>query len=152
MKKVVILFAALLSLRGFAHEGHGVPGALPPAPHGGVVQEAEHKEKHVHEGKEEAELFFEAVYKGKDLKVYPLALLSGNTNTFSSLSPAKDLSKINLKVEFPRIKKTVTLKFNTNGEAIHSTLDTKGANRFVVHVSAEHAKEVKVARIQIENK
>lgn len=152
MKRLMaILLGALYGLYGLAHEGHGIPGALPPAPHGGVVQEAEHKETNLHKGKEEeAELFFEAVYKGKDLKVYPLALLPGNANSFVVLSPIKDLTKIAVQVEFPRTKKTEVMKVNVNGESIQTTFDAKGANRFMVHVTAEHGKELKAAKLQIE--
>lgn len=37
----------------FAHEGHDMPGSLPPPPHGGRVGEAAHPEKHDHEHDDE---------------------------------------------------------------------------------------------------
>ena len=133
-----------------AHEGHGIPGSLPAAPHGGFVQEATHKGTNVHQGKEEKELFFEAVYKEKKLRIYPLVLLPENTSHFKALSPRKDLSKVVAKIELPRAKKTEPIKIETNDEAIKADFDAKGANRFIVHIEAEYDKETRLAEIQVE--
>jgi len=153
-KSIINLIATVtfLSTGVMAHEGHGIPGAMPPAPHGGVVQEASHLGADVHQGKEEAELFFEAVYDQKALKIYPLALKPGNTNLFVSLSPQSDLTSVVVKVEFPRSKKTELLKVDVQKEFILAEFDSKRANRFFVHVSATHEKESKAGKIQIENK
>jgi hypothetical protein len=134
-----------------AHEGHGIPGALPPALHGGIVQEAEHQSKDVHSGKEEVELFFEAVYKNKEITVYPLTFPKDSTATFQLLSAKKDLSGVTLKVELPRAKKTELLKATVTEDGIKAPFDSKGANRFIVHVAAKHMQEEKAAKIQIEN-
>ncbi len=137
---------------GLAHEGHGMPGALPPPPHGGVVQEALHQAAHNHAGSaEEVELFFEATYRDKELKIYPLALLPNKTNSFAALSPA-ELSKLSVKLEYPRTKKTEAVSFKVVGDSLVANVDPKGANRFIVHIAADHAKEAKVAKVQLENR
>lgn len=143
-----LLSLLAVSTVALAHEGHGVPGALPPPLHGGVIHEAEHKVAHTEDGKE-VELFYEVVYKGKTLEVYPLGLPPENTTMFVPLSPKKDLKNVNLKVEFPRSKKTETLKPSLLDEVLKAELDAKGANRFIVTVNALHGNEEKTAKIQV---
>lgn len=153
MKTLLVLALVSLGRIGLAHEGHGIPGALPPAPHGGVIQEAGHvgEDKHAH-GKEETELFFEVVYKDKEISVYPLGLLPEKTNAFVPLSAKSVLSKIDLKAEVPRTKKIESLTAKVDNEAIKAVFDSKGANRFILHVGAEFEKEMKLAKVQIEKK
>lgn len=152
LPKQLWLLVAVFSLVSHAHEGHDMPGALPPAPHGGVVKEAGHTGVVQHHGKEETELFFEVVYKGNELSVYPLALPVGKTNIFVPVSPKNALTKIELKVEFPRTKKRETLSAKVDTDAIRASFDSKGANRFILHVAAEYEKEQKLAKVQIERK
>lgn len=146
----VVSLAAVLSIKTMAHEGHGIPGALPPAPHGGVVQETEHKSENKHSAAEEVELFFEAVYKDKELNIYPLTLAAGNTTTFTALSPTKDISNVVLKIEFPRTKKMELLKTTVTGNSIRAPFDAKNLNRFIIHVSATQKNELKATKLQIE--
>lgn len=146
----LLVALTIASVGASAHEGHGIPGALPPAPHGGVVQEAEHKGADVHSGKEEVELFFEAVYKDKEITVYPLTFAKDSTASFVGLPAKKELSSVTLKVEFPRAKKVESLKATVTDEAIKAPFDAKKVNRFIVHVLATHGSEEKVAKIQIE--
>lgn len=148
IKRTFLLGVLAVGPVALAHEGHGVPGALPPPPNGGVVEEAKHTVAHAHDGKE-AELFFEATYKDKTLKVYPLLLKPDNTSVYSPLSP-KEMEKVEVKIELPRKKATETLKVSVGQAAIEAPFDSKGANRFIVHVSALHNKEVKTAKLQIE--
>ncbi len=154
MKSIIqwTLFLTLLSIRAGAHEGHGIPGALPPAPHGGVVQETQHQEADIHAGKEEeeVELFFEAVYKNKEIIVYPLTFPKDSTASFVNLPAKKELSAVTLKVELPRAKKIETLKASVTDETIKASFDAKKANRFIIHVNAKHRGEEKAAKIQIE--
>ncbi len=151
LKLIMLLVSAVTTLNTYAHEGHGIPGALPPAPHGGVVQETEHKEADVHaSGKEEIELFFEAVYKNKELTIYPLTFPKDSTATFQVLSAKKELSNVVLKIENPRAKKIETLKTVLIDENIKASFDSKNANRFIVHVIAKQGGEEKMAKIQIE--
>lgn len=54
IKMKLIILSLILSSYIFAHEGHDMPGSMPPAPHGGEVKEAEHAEAgHGHHEKEE---------------------------------------------------------------------------------------------------
>lgn len=176
MKTIIALSLFSLGQIGICHEGHGIPGALPPAPHGGVVQEAVDVEEHAHdehghkdeheqdghgsnekkhahvEGKEETELFFEVTYKDKEIAVYPLALQSEKKNTFTLLPVKGVLSKIELKAEFPRAKKFEPLSPKIADDSIKVAFDSKNANRFIVHVKVEFEKEMKLAKVQIERK
>lgn len=166
MKTILVLSVFTLTRLGLCHEGHGIPGALPPAPHGGMVQEAGHaageehehehegEGEHGHEGKEEkeTELFFEVNYKDKELSIYPLALNPEKPNAFQVLSAKAVLSKINLKAEFPRAKKFEALTPVMGDDAIKASFDSKNANRFIVHIGAEFEKEMKLAKVQIERK
>ena len=148
---ITFVLSLITSLPLFAHDGHAIPGSLPPAPHGGNVQEASHKEKgHAHEGADEVELFFEAVYKDKILKVFALGLPAKDPSSFTSLSPKTELTNIQIKVENPRTKKMETINPQVGDDAVTAKFDMKGANRFIVHVSADHKKETKAAKIQLE--
>lgn len=153
LRKVVLFVLALgLASRGFGHEGHGIPGALPPAPHGGVVQEAKekaHKEGEHEEG--EAELFFEAVYKDKELRLYPLELPRGNNPMFKVLSPRATFSSVSMKIEFPRAKLVQEARPQIDADAIRIPFDAKNTNRFIVHLVAKQEKEEKLVSIQLEN-
>ncbi len=156
-----------LSNQSFAHEGHSIPGALPPAPHGGNVQEAAHLEKegeHDHEHEEgekenhtkenhadEIELFIEAVYANKKITIYPLAILPSDPKSFVNLSPQKDLAKIKVKIEIPRTRSISEVIHKVEPDGITLDFDAKKLNRFIVHVAVEHQKEEKLAKVQIEN-
>lgn len=148
MTLLLALVLACPNLR--AHEGHDNPGAMPPAPHGGMVKEAAHKVAHK-EGAPEDELFFEVTYKNNELKIYPLLLSPENTKTFKKMSPG-DLAKTEIKVEFPRAKKTDSIAVVPGPDAFAGKFDAKGANRFIVHVLTHHNKEEKLAKIQLENR
>lgn len=160
---------------GLAHEGHGIPGALPAAPHGGVVAESKeleersHRDEHGAEkkapglshseneaaggghkhGENERELFFEAIYKDKNVRVYPLTF-GKNTSTFVALSPLKDIKNAAIEVELPRAKIVQAIKPRITEEAFEFPFDLKKANRFIVHVSAEFDGEKRTSKLQIE--
>lgn len=165
---VALLFTAL----SFAHEGHDMPGAMPPAPHGGEVKAAEEPEgEHHHdekkEGKEEhhddekgeakgghdhaeeKEVFFEVVYSNKLVKVYPLTLDPKNPKIFSSL-PAQAFSNVEMRIELPREKKIETVKVNTKESYFEAAFDSKAAFRFFAHISGKFEGEEKKAKIQVE--
>jgi hypothetical protein len=144
---IAAIFLVTLST-SYAHEGHGTPGALPAAPHGGIVQEAEHHGTGEHHGKEERELFFEVVYKNKELSIYPLTL--GTGNSFTALSAKNDLTNVKLKIEHPRSKKVETPKFEVLENMIRTNFDAKSTNRFIVYLIADFEKESKNVKIQIE--
>lgn len=159
MARTLLLSLFLIGRIGWAHEGHAIPGALPPAPHGGMVQEAAHAEEghdheHEGEGKEEhheekpgeVEVFYEAVFKNNEVRVYPLIL---GTATFAKM-PVEKLSQISLSVDFPRQKRHESLSAAVKEGAIVAKLDPRSAYRFIVNVSAVHDGEPKAAKIQIE--
>lgn len=126
-----------------AHEGHEIPGALPPAPNGGVLEEAKQKGALHPSG---ARLFFEATHKEGKLKIYPLLLTK---DAFTPLAP-KEMKDVQVKVELPRKKTSEVLKVSAAGEIFEAPYDSKGVNRFIVHVSAVHDKALKTAKLQIE--
>jgi len=135
----VLFMAFEISVCVVAHEGHQLPGAVPPAPHGGKLQEATHG-KH--------ELFYEVVYQSPILKVYPLTL-APKADVFISVSPEK-FSKIILKVEIPRKKKMLMAKWHPREDHLEASIDTGGATRFFVHISSSYKGETKSAKIQLE--
>lgn len=170
-RPLILVGAALIFVgRLSAHEGHGIPGALPPAPHGGVVQEAIHEEEHAHKQdhkesskeehvrhtadeshEEEPELFFEAVYKNKELKIFPLVLPEGSNPMFKPLSPLKQFSEVSLRIEFPRAKTSQNLKAVVDSDAIRAPFDAKKVNRFIIHLTVKEKDEEKRVSIQLEN-
>lgn len=153
--KMRILPSLVLGLSLFlapanAHEGHKEPGALPPAPHGGVLGEAEHTVKHLPDPKE-TELFFEAKFVSGELELYALGLEATNTATFKTVAP-EDVSPIKVKVEYPRTKKTEEVKLSPTDAGFKTKFTPKSPGRFIVHVSGTHNKEVKTAKLQVEPK
>ncbi len=186
MKANSIRFALTLTLfagfNAYAHEGHGIPGALPPGPHGGVVAESETGGGHGHDhgdakdhghdhggdrnhmhdhgsdakGKPHAhqpaagekEYFFEAVYKDGKVTIYPLTLGAGAT-AFVSV-PGTSFKNVILKAEVPRKKSAEVLKTTVTSEGIEAKFDSKKANRFILHLSAELEGSKRIAKLQIE--
>lgn len=151
-KIMTVTFALACASPLFAHEGHdhSVPGAIPAAPHGGRVEEAKDVSSgHKHEGKDEMELFFEALYKNNTLSIYPLGLPTSNPSMFTAVSP-KDLTNVKVKVENPRTKKAETVATKAEGEAFTAKIEMKGATRFFIYISADHNKEAKASKIQLE--
>ena len=153
MKSVITIIGWVtlsLAVPSFAHEGHGLPGSLPPPIHpGGKIKEAEHKGTH-QAGKEEKELFFEVDYKDNALKIHPLTLMPPNTTSWVKLSPKTDISNVGVKIENPRTKKTEAMKPTIGDEFIETPYDLRGSNRFIVYLTATHDNELKEARVQIE--
>lgn len=142
------LVSGLLLLYGsmaVGHEGHGHSG-LPAAPHGGKVKEAvgDANKKGGH-----ADLYCEFTHTNKVLKVYPLTLAD---DSFDSLSPKEQLSNVEVKVEYPRSKKTETLTVSIGDEAIEGQLVPKEPNRYLVHVSALFGKKSRRCKFQFEGK
>lgn len=132
-----------------AHEGHTIPGALPPPPNGGIVEEA--KPTRGAEKAGEAELFLEATYREGKITLYPLLLKPENTSVYVPITP-KDLQNAEVKIELPRKKTSQVLKLTSLENAFEAPFESQGANRFIVHFSATHNKTIKTAKLQIEKK
>ncbi len=171
LKKLILIGFFTTNPTAFAHEGHSIPGALPPAPHGGNVEEASHldaelhgdskdehqgqdENEHAHEKQDhvnEFELFIEVLYAHKRLSIFPLAILPSDPKSFVSLSPQKDLKDVVIKIEIPRTKTITEVKPNIGAENFSVEFDAKKYNRFIVHVLSVHQQEAKLAKVQIEN-
>lgn len=147
----LVITVAIFSVKpSYGHEGHDAPGALPPAPNGGRVEEAHHKVEHSEHGEEkEDEFFFEAFYKDKTLKIFPLVLPEKDPSVFRPVSP-KELTKVSVRVEFPRSKRVEIIETQISGESFTGKIDPQKANRFIVYISAFHNNELKEAAIQLE--
>lgn len=141
-----VALAVLVSVKTVAHEGHDQPGAMPSAPHGGKLKEASGG---TNRGSE-SELFFEAVFEDSSLKLYPLTLTDGSA--FKALSPKKDLSNLSVEIEFPRAGKRAKLPVTSGADVLEATVNTRGAKRFLVLVSATHKGETKKTKLQVEMK
>ncbi|MEZ4750376.1 MAG: hypothetical protein R3B54_07045 [Bdellovibrionota bacterium] len=152
MKRMIVAVTfVVLNTASYAHEGHDTPGVLPLPLHGGKLGEATHSGGHNHEGKEK-ELFFEVVFKGKEVRLFPLILTGKENDSFESLSPKRDLKDITVTAEFPRSKRSESLKLDVGDEQILAAVDPGREYRFFVNVSALHKGEKKTAKIQVERK
>lgn len=166
--KTLFLFAFVLSGSGrlWAHDDHDIPGALPPTPHGGAVQEAtdfrdegesgpkfETKQRDDQKGSavKGEDLFFEAVYSKMKVTIYPLVILPNDSKSFVELSVLKNLTNIRVKIEIPRTKTMVDLVPKIESESVSVEFDAKKANRFIVYVFSVYQNKGKLAKIQIEN-
>lgn len=127
-----------------AHEDHGKEAKEAGHSHDENEKGGKHEE---HE--EEATLFFEAVYKDKLLTLYPLVLPPTQKVVFEALAP-KALSNISVRIEFPRAKRFEDITMATGDVAYTARFDSRGANRFLVHVSVTHGGERKRAKVQVE--
>lgn len=123
------------------HAGHGTPGAIPVAPHGGKVAEAKG-------GKNE--LFFEAKYADGKFEIYPLVV--GDDKQFQAV-PLADV-KTTVKIENPRTKKTESVKPEAmpedKGQGWTAPFLARGANRLTLHIVADYKNEKKSAKIDVE--
>lgn len=159
MKKLLILTLTLASFNSFSHGDHSTPGAIPSAPHGGVLGEVKHSEdhghKHKHEHKEKKnhdnhlEMFFEARVKGEELKLYPLALM--NEKEFVPVSLDK-LKMEEVEIELPRSKKSMDLKIQTKGDHFVATLPKFRDRRFILEIEFEKDGQDHEVKIQLEKR
>jgi len=165
-----VLVLALASRSALPHGDHSVPGATPPGLHGGFVKEAsdshgaekdsDHEADHDHDhgtGKEEEHkeeepgLFLEALFdaKTKKLSVYPLGLSTPTSALFTELKPS-ELILSGMKIQFPRLKKTIAAQPTVTEKAFEVEVDPGSAVRFIVHISVQYNGEEKSAQIQVE--
>lgn len=148
-----------------------VPGALPPAPHGGIVEPMRTSSDEELEPAIEVEnlnpilsklgvdknlqvkddVFFEGTYRNKQLKLYPLAINPPKTAIFTSLSPKRDFSEVSAKIEFPWKNKTFPIVLESTDEALIAEVDAENIHRFIIYLSATHLGKQKKVKIQLEN-
>lgn len=160
--KHLALLLVLFSFEGRACEDT-VPGALPPGFYGGVIEpfrESKAPSSAGDEGKAknggsemvpEAQYFFEAIYRDKELRLYPIAIQPPKTSLFTKLSPERDLSEIRAEAEFPWEGKTVEIPLKVSGDAFVAHFDSGESHRFIVHLRAVHAGRTKWVNLQLEN-
>lgn len=150
----ISILSGLLAFGAFAHEGHETPGALPPAPHGGKVGAAECDPSMKDHSKEKYEVFLEAKVVGSVLNIYPLGLGGDSTKVFKTLKPSDTLKISELKIEFPRSKKTLNVPAKTLEDRWEVALENATERRFLVHAKVldNHGgnSETKTAKIQVE--
>lgn len=131
MKKYVIMILSLISLSGFAHEGHVHEAAIEAPPHGGLLRDADPFKS-------------EVVLNGDLVKLYIYD---------KNLKPVK-LDKDVLKGEFlfPRDKKPKPVEFKRKGEFYEAALNgIKKVHRFDLHVYLEAGGKKALADFGIDN-
>lgn len=104
---------ALVSVQGFAHEGHNkTPGAI-SAPHAGQVKGTD-------------SLYIELVSDKDGFKLYPL------THEMKAV-PFKDL-KLEAKVKFPKKSGSEIMKLTSSADFFEAKLNSEGAYRYTVEI------------------
>lgn len=139
----VSLAMSLSAVRALAHAGHDREG-LPIGLHRGNVE--------IIKGIETAdgmEIYAEATVSDGTLKVYLLTLKKG-ASEFTAFSTKTELKNVELKVEYPRAKKTEKLSATVKDDSIEASLTPKEPNRFLVHLSTTYRSKKGMAKIQFE--
>lgn len=163
--KIVKSISALVLVALIALSGQGaracdaddeLPGALPPAPNGGELGEADRVVKTAKPSSEgadsESKLYWEGVHL-KEQKQVQLTLVSAlppKTAIFTVLSPTKEFSDLTIKVEDPRKQRTVSVPFTVKADHVIVDFDGKDLNRFIVHVFGNRPDGAREALVQIE--
>lgn len=153
----VIGFVILVSEVFACDPNDPLPAALPPAPNGGIVAEAEapmgagESESEITEVESE-KVYWEGTYdwETKRVTLHLLQIVPPITAIFSSLSPKEYLSNVSVRIERPREKLFEDVSFVVGDDSVVIDYDTRGISRFIVHVSAAHMSQIKTAEIQIE--
>jgi hypothetical protein len=153
--KIALFLSFLISFQLFAHEGHGNPGALPPAPNGGIAVEAVHQHggshNHDHSKAVEREFFVEGVYKNGSLKLFPLLLDPKGHKHFINLSTSK-FEKVRFEVFDARKKVKLTLDKKSLKESWSFDVSKSRTRRFMVHFTGIFNGAKYKAKVQVERK
>ncbi len=153
MKKITILL--LLTLNIYAHEGHDNPGAVPPAPNGGVLEEAMHihhgSHNHSHKEANEREIFYEGVYRNNKISIFPLQLDPNKYKHFISLNN-KEFKEVKIDIVDARKKEKLDLKFSVSDKAWIIDVSKVRARRFLLDVSGVFKGAKYQAKVQVERK
>ena len=158
MKYVWVLLMSF-SLNVFAHGDHSTPGAIPPAPHGGILGEAEHQDgEHGHKGhnhksteKEESEVFYEAIVKKNLLRVYPLKLETKKGKSFKSMKVTQKNKGV-IEILNPRSRKSYNLPIVLKVDHWQINLDKIKGRRFILKIESLYNKDKYKGKIQVERK
>ena len=156
MKKVeMILICSLLSLAtAFGHGDHAVPGSLPPAPHGGVLERASHKhaqKMHTKHGHKERNIYFEGRIDGNMIKIYPIEL---NHSGHGSFSPVKlsEVKEFDMDAIEPRKKIKVLSEIFLGSDYWGLNIDGVKGRRFIISAKGKVNGELFKVKIQVERK
>lgn len=149
--KAALFSSLFFSSIGFACEDT-VPGALPPGYWGGVIEPFRESKSETADNasKGEPQLFFEAVYQGGELRLYPLAIQPSKTSVFTKVSPT-EFSEIQATAGFPWEGRTHDLPLSVTEDALTSRMGAQNTHRFIVHLKAKHRGKVKFVNLQVEN-
>ena len=95
IKTFLLLIPILFTYSSWGHGDHHLPGAKPPAPHGGTVEKAavttktkhSHGQKNIHNHADtkKAAIFFEVNLKKDILNIYALMLDAETHKTYSTI-------------------------------------------------------------------
>lgn len=153
--KTLIVITILLTSLSWAHDGHETPGALPLAPHGGVLAEADHihagSKHHDHSKANEEEVFFEAVNKKGLIKIYPLELEPKHHKSFKNRKLSLFM-KPKIYVTNPRSKTKFEGQLKANGDHWLLDISSLKGRRFILNLSALFKNAKYEVDIQIEKK
>lgn len=148
IKQMVLGLSIMVGAWAYGHEGHDIPGSLPPAPHGGKVAEVEHEVEPT--AKDAQDYYLEAKLEGNQIKIYPLVLDNKNKKIFKAVSPSTDLQMTELKLEMPRAKQAKSLVIKTEGTYWVADVGEIKERRILVHSSISDKNLKATAKIQIE--
>lgn len=154
MKILISAILITLNTLTFAHEGHHIPGSIPPSPNGGKLAEAKHvhnkhKHNHNHSHAKKAEIFFEGLIKDKALSIYPLELDPDTSKVFLQKS-LTDFKKTEFVVFDARKKKQVDLKFERKGGNWVADMSGLKGRRYIVEIRTMFNGAKFKAKLQVE--
>ncbi len=153
MKNLVLL--VLFSINCFTHGDHSVPGAIPPSPNGGILGEAKHDhgKSHEHDHKEasEREVFFEGIYKNKNLTIHFLEL-DPKTTKFFLVNDFNDLKDLKISIQDARKKKKISKKHKLVDKKIIIDMNGQRARRLLVNISGKYKGAKYSAELQLERR
>lgn len=150
--RVLFILILVMSSSVFAHKDHSAPGAIPPAPHGGVIKEAIHKHRgshhHDHVKASKKEVFIEGVYKEGNIELYPLELEPKEAKFFIPIK-LDQISEVKIKTINPRDKSVLSDNYTLDNDKFLIKLENNKSRRIVVEYSgilngARYATKVQV--------
>lgn len=143
MKTFIMALFLLTSLSTYGHGDHHHKDRLPPAPHGGSLEEA-HKVKHHYA----INVFFEVKKSGKNVSIFPL-MLSPEKKSFEAMDVSK-LGKPSFKLIDPRKKKDYSPELKTAKDHWMFSLKGISGRRFIVDISTSLKDKKYSAKIQFD--